>query len=208
MTTKDKSSFLNENQQSFVNGISETDNSIQYFNFKLNQNHKSLTSNSVQSYSKFNKDKFCDSTVSDNFEKKGKSQAWNKSSDLCSNILKINVKSNKEEVEKKWMEESSVTNNSTLSLHITAYKNSIEAVLNQFNDKNVEDLRKEKFGTTKPIVAASTLLIQNSFEFPRQQNNTVPPPEVSQFKASQRLNTPTKVSGKYHGNYCFFSFFY
>uniref|UniRef100_A0A914QHG0 Uncharacterized protein n=1 Tax=Panagrolaimus davidi TaxID=227884 RepID=A0A914QHG0_9BILA len=126
-----------------------------------------------------------DSTLSDNFEEKGKSQAWNKSSDLYLNILKINVKSNKE-----WKKESTDTNNSTLSLNITAYENSIEAVSNQFNDKNVEDLGNQKFGT----FSASTLLIQNPFEFPRQQNYTMPQPEVSQFKASQQLVTPTKVS--------------
>uniref|UniRef100_A0A914PXP6 CLASP N-terminal domain-containing protein n=1 Tax=Panagrolaimus davidi TaxID=227884 RepID=A0A914PXP6_9BILA len=140
-----------------------------------------------------------DSTVSDNFEEKGKSQSWNKSSDLYLNVLKINVKSNKAffffKEEKRWKKESSDTNNITLSLNITAYENSIEAVSNQFNDKNVEDFGKEKFGTTKSIVCASTLLIQNPFEFPRQQNYTVPQPEVSQFKASQRLVIPTKVSG-------------
>uniref|UniRef100_A0AC35GTT5 TAFH domain-containing protein n=1 Tax=Panagrolaimus sp. PS1159 TaxID=55785 RepID=A0AC35GTT5_9BILA len=190
MTTKDKS--LNDNQQSFLNGSFQTDNSIQYSNLKLNQNRKSLIPHSVQSYSKFNKDQFCDYTLSDNFEEKGKSQAWNKSSDLYLNILKINVKSNKEEVEKRWKKESSDTDNSTLSLNITAYENS--TVSNQFNGKNVEDLGKEIFGTTKLILSASTLLIQNPFEFPRQQNNTVPQPEVSQFKASQRLATPTKVS--------------
>uniref|UniRef100_A0AC35FR09 Protein-serine/threonine phosphatase n=1 Tax=Panagrolaimus sp. PS1159 TaxID=55785 RepID=A0AC35FR09_9BILA len=79
------------------------------------------------------------------------------------------------------------TNNSTISLHISAYENSNKASSDSFN-KNFQKswlIQKQKH-----INCTSKIISQNSFEFQRQQNDKVPEPEVSQFKASQRLRNP------------------
>uniref|UniRef100_A0A914R955 Uncharacterized protein n=1 Tax=Panagrolaimus davidi TaxID=227884 RepID=A0A914R955_9BILA len=92
---------------------------------------------------------------------------------------------------------SNTKNNSTLSLHIAAYENSSEAVASDlFDGKNNE----EKFETKniKQSFLVSTFVVQNPFEFPRQQNDNAVPsePEVSQFKASQKLLNPNKSTKK------------
>ena len=68
---------------------------------------------------------------------------------------------NETNVENIWKQtkKSSTTsfNNSTLSLHIAAYENSVETVSDKFGIKNGEDLEKGKFGS---ISFTSTFLIQ------------------------------------------------
>uniref|UniRef100_A0AC34FRF5 Uncharacterized protein n=1 Tax=Panagrolaimus sp. ES5 TaxID=591445 RepID=A0AC34FRF5_9BILA len=74
-------------------------------------------------------------------------------------------------------------NTSTLSLHISAYDNSVEDSSLAFAKFN-----KEKEGI-KMNNKKSGL---NSFEYTRQQKNQTGEPEVMQFKASQRLLNPNK----------------
>uniref|UniRef100_A0AC35EZ96 Uncharacterized protein n=1 Tax=Panagrolaimus sp. PS1159 TaxID=55785 RepID=A0AC35EZ96_9BILA len=77
-------------------------------------------------------------------------------------------------------------------IDISAYENSTEAAA--FDSS----LKKANFGTiqnhenVKQILPVSTFLIQKPFEFPRQQNEKVSEPEVSQFRGSQRLFNPNE----------------
>uniref|UniRef100_A0AC34FYQ6 Uncharacterized protein n=1 Tax=Panagrolaimus sp. ES5 TaxID=591445 RepID=A0AC34FYQ6_9BILA len=86
-------------------------------------------------------------------------------------------------------------NDSTLSLHIAAYENSIET------SKEAEMKGGEKFGlinTCKNVKPLLTTFAQNPFEFIQQENEMVKP-EVMQFKASQRLLKPNS-SGTFGDN--------
>uniref|UniRef100_A0AC35FIZ2 Uncharacterized protein n=1 Tax=Panagrolaimus sp. PS1159 TaxID=55785 RepID=A0AC35FIZ2_9BILA len=99
----------------------------------------------------------------------------------------------------------------TLSLHIEAYENSIEADTSDlFGDENVKELKKEKFRSIKTSKRCfnDSLKSRNPFEFPRQQdadtNGNQPikdKPEVMQFKASQQLLDSTQpTSSQQIGN--------
>uniref|UniRef100_A0AC35GE40 Eukaryotic translation initiation factor 4E n=1 Tax=Panagrolaimus sp. PS1159 TaxID=55785 RepID=A0AC35GE40_9BILA len=127
--------------------------------------------------------KISDVPLSEGYEEKEKSQTWKKSSatDLCSNSLSLN-----DENEKCWKKNSSpnATNNSTLSLRISAYENSNEASSDSLNKSFQKFLLIQK---QKQIHPASTFVSQSPFEFQRQRKDKVPEPEVSQFKASHRL---------------------
>uniref|UniRef100_A0A914Q4Q0 Uncharacterized protein n=1 Tax=Panagrolaimus davidi TaxID=227884 RepID=A0A914Q4Q0_9BILA len=104
---------------------------------------------------------------------------------------------NDEVPKEQWKKDSSnTTNKSTLSLHIAIYGKTFETHESEtFDDKNIGDLKKKKFDSIKDtnFNATSTFVIQNPFEFPRQQNGKLPEPELSQFKASQRLFNPNEA---------------
>uniref|UniRef100_A0A914PB51 ParB/Sulfiredoxin domain-containing protein n=1 Tax=Panagrolaimus davidi TaxID=227884 RepID=A0A914PB51_9BILA len=102
--------------------------------------------------------------------------------------------------EKRWEKKgnSSNANNSTLSLHIAAYENSIYAEPEIFDDKNKESINEtnsiKKQNNSKRSNIASIFVIQNPFEFPRQQENggEANSLEVAQYKASQQLLSPNQ----------------
>uniref|UniRef100_A0AC34FU64 Protein kinase domain-containing protein n=1 Tax=Panagrolaimus sp. ES5 TaxID=591445 RepID=A0AC34FU64_9BILA len=92
--------------------------------------------------------------------------------------------------------------NSTLSLHIAAYENSNETLVDSDFVEN-EDFEKKslikKLNIANPRLIGSSSIIQNPFEFPRQlENEETRIPEVAQFKASQKLLNPN-MDGNFMG---------
>uniref|UniRef100_A0AC35GLM1 Uncharacterized protein n=1 Tax=Panagrolaimus sp. PS1159 TaxID=55785 RepID=A0AC35GLM1_9BILA len=168
MATKDNFLLFKKKHKSF--NYCHTDTGPRYSDLNLNQNLKVSNIFPIQSNSKSYNTKKIDYTLSERYEKKEKSQTWKKSSttDLCSkysNNLSLN-----DENEKCWKKNgsSNATNNSTLFLRISAYENSNEASDDSLNP-------------------ASKFVSRSPFEFQRQQNDKEPEPEVSKFKAFQRL---------------------
>uniref|UniRef100_A0AC35GMD8 Exocyst complex component Sec3 C-terminal domain-containing protein n=2 Tax=Panagrolaimus sp. PS1159 TaxID=55785 RepID=A0AC35GMD8_9BILA len=201
---KDSVSFKEQNQL-FVNDTSQIyDN--QYFNLNLNQKNKCPVLISVQTYSKPYKDKNCDSIICENYKEKKKLQLWNKSSDLKNLTTATFDENEKKRWKKNFFPKSK---NSTLSLHITPI--SINSPASDFNsDKNYDRFKKEKARLikkkekTKQNSTASKCVIQYPFEFPRQQNDKVQEPKVSQFKAFQRLFNPNqKLKNSFQNNKSF-----
>uniref|UniRef100_A0A914YSW7 Uncharacterized protein n=1 Tax=Panagrolaimus superbus TaxID=310955 RepID=A0A914YSW7_9BILA len=126
-------------------------------------------------------------------ESQKKSTKINQLSDslnICDEIDKDN------NVKKQWNKNSlNPSNNSTLSLHIAAYENSRDTVS---DDKNYEGLKEnakrlaliKKWKIVKQILAGTGSIIQNPFEFPRQEDRDPMIPEIAQFRASQKLLNP------------------
>uniref|UniRef100_A0AC34FTX0 Uncharacterized protein n=1 Tax=Panagrolaimus sp. ES5 TaxID=591445 RepID=A0AC34FTX0_9BILA len=86
----------------------------------------------------------------------------------------------------------SAKNNSTLSLHIATYENSVK------DAGDSDEAEKEGFikqlKTVNLLLSGTPSIIQNAFEFPRQQENaSTKIPEIAQFKASQKLLNPNKA---------------
>uniref|UniRef100_A0AC34F4B0 Uncharacterized protein n=1 Tax=Panagrolaimus sp. ES5 TaxID=591445 RepID=A0AC34F4B0_9BILA len=117
--------------------------------------------------------------------------SWKKSNkSLSSRFLNhdCGILGGKYEVKK----EGKYVNNSTLSLHIASYEATNDP-LNEENECLEKKNEKSDFDKTctNANVDGSPSLNQNIFEFPRQQENKkVSTPEISQFKASQKLLNP------------------
>uniref|UniRef100_A0A914QY80 Uncharacterized protein n=1 Tax=Panagrolaimus davidi TaxID=227884 RepID=A0A914QY80_9BILA len=114
---------------------------------------------------------------------------WKKSTkDFTLNFVNNDYK--KEDELKK--ERINNKNNSTLSLHISAYENSNEAKSDLF-DEGEKCLNRG----TKQRLIIPRYFSKNPFEFPRQQEsdmNDPKMPEISQFRASQRLLNPNQIN--------------
>uniref|UniRef100_A0A914YPB6 Uncharacterized protein n=1 Tax=Panagrolaimus superbus TaxID=310955 RepID=A0A914YPB6_9BILA len=194
MTTKDDCLSFKDKQNVFVDTVFNN----QFSNLNLNQNrkcvYKSLRSKSVttgnkkvQNYALSNPSDF---TTTDNFSKND-SNSWNKSKKhLKSSFFNIDQTSDEKDEFKK----SKSANNSTLSLHIAAYENSIEATNESDGcEKEVETLSMVKKWGNLNHRTCLTPNILNPFEIPRQQEHQGNP-EVMQFKASQRLRNLNEES--------------
>uniref|UniRef100_A0AC34FWH3 Uncharacterized protein n=1 Tax=Panagrolaimus sp. ES5 TaxID=591445 RepID=A0AC34FWH3_9BILA len=107
-----------------------------------------------------------------------------------------------ESEEKDEFKKSKSFNNSTHSLHIATYENSAEATADSDGVKNEKAQKKggenlglsKKWKTSNDFIDGLKLIIQNQFEFPRQQDTVSGRPEVMQFKASQRLLNPNQMN--------------
>jgi hypothetical protein len=87
---------------------------------------------------------------------------------------------------------SNTNNSSTLSLHIEAIENPLKAdASDSFVGETKESLNKEKLGSQ--IFTASSVIIQNPFESPRQQNERAPEPQIFHFRALQQLLNPNEM---------------
>uniref|UniRef100_A0AC34F9L3 Serine/threonine-protein phosphatase n=1 Tax=Panagrolaimus sp. ES5 TaxID=591445 RepID=A0AC34F9L3_9BILA len=178
-------------------GFFET-SSDQYSNLNLNQNYQSLHPDNVQSKRALNKSekyavtKLSDLMVSVDLQAKKDSHSWNKSNKkLSPKFLNLNQKS---EEEHEFAKESKNINKSTLSLHIATYENSTEDTPDSdaFEKEGIKRKDASK-DLLKKWDTGSSLVIENPFEFPRQQENQNKHPEVVQFKASQKLRNPNEV---------------
>uniref|UniRef100_A0AC35FCB2 Uncharacterized protein n=1 Tax=Panagrolaimus sp. PS1159 TaxID=55785 RepID=A0AC35FCB2_9BILA len=176
-----------------LTGISPVfDRGSQHINLNLNQNNSKYVSFqqskiiSNKNGRKFNENKNFDSKIENN------NFGLNKSEKLFENL---NLWNSENEVnQKKWKKDNFKESNilikssSTLSYHISAYENSIEASTATNESNSNTKAAKLDTKNDKPLFAPSI----SKFEIPRQQDDNDPSKkqEIMQFKSSQKLLNP------------------
>uniref|UniRef100_A0AC34FLF1 Uncharacterized protein n=1 Tax=Panagrolaimus sp. ES5 TaxID=591445 RepID=A0AC34FLF1_9BILA len=188
MATKGEFLYCKDTKKSFL-GVASKD---QYGSLNLNlTNHQAVIFKTLHSNSIDNK-KFQNYDVLKDSRKV--STSWNNSSkQLTSTVLNLD-RDSKEIGEFK---KAKNINNSTLSLHIAAYENSITSDDSDGVERESLKAKDEKSGFAKKWETSNHLvnlsIIQNPFEFPRQQDDRAGYPDLMQFRASQRLLNPNQM---------------
>uniref|UniRef100_A0A914PCD6 Uncharacterized protein n=1 Tax=Panagrolaimus davidi TaxID=227884 RepID=A0A914PCD6_9BILA len=127
-----------------------------------------------------------DSTTSNNLGRSEKPVLWNKAS-KNSDFAIVDY----EEYNKQWKDGVLLKSN-RLNSYVSFDAPSL------FNDKNFEELRARLINDAKQNFSSSSFIIQNPFEFPRQQNFDISEPEVARFRAYQQLINPNEASNNGH----------
>uniref|UniRef100_A0A914XUM4 Ubiquitin-like domain-containing protein n=1 Tax=Panagrolaimus superbus TaxID=310955 RepID=A0A914XUM4_9BILA len=174
----------------FTNSKDTIDNSDNFFELNLlteyNSDHVNVSQNNISITEKVSNRNDNESYVKT--DDKSKIQCWNKSSSKDIESMFNNIIPNNDKDDKK---EKPELNRSTLSLHIAAYENAIEDIL---DSNEALETTKLKNKTWKDLKQSSMVVSQNPFEFPRQQHDEkTTDPEVMQFKSSQILLRPDGV---------------
>uniref|UniRef100_A0AC34F9S9 ATP-dependent RNA helicase n=1 Tax=Panagrolaimus sp. ES5 TaxID=591445 RepID=A0AC34F9S9_9BILA len=190
MATKD---FLSsKDHQLFV-----VDSNDRYRNLNLNKTHchSNVDSNSSKTVSTYTKNgQNYDSFDVNESQKCKDSISWKKSDKkLSTSVLDHSSIDRRKELSLN--DKNLNLNKSTLSLHIAAYENSVEATSDaNFDGNNELKTSENKSGFIKKFKQVfGGCNIQNPFEFPRQQEGDQSMgPEVMQFSASQKLINPNE----------------
>uniref|UniRef100_A0A914QVX7 Uncharacterized protein n=1 Tax=Panagrolaimus davidi TaxID=227884 RepID=A0A914QVX7_9BILA len=122
-----------------------------------------------------------------------KDKSWNRKFSKDSKMPNFSVVENDGDkllkTENEWKSSKAKNNNgSILSLHISAFENSVEAEIGQNYENDAKKLKQQTIAKTFKFD------LMNSFEFPRQQENEeVKTPEVAEYHASQQLDDDFKL---------------